>query len=399
MPNNPAPQTYHPLEVLKVFLLLGLTAFGGPMAHIGYFRAECVEKRRWLSDQAFADLVALCQFLPGPSSSQLGVLLGLQRGGYLGALLAWLAFTLPSAFLLMGFAYFLIAVPDANNASWVHGLKVVTVAIVAHAVFGMAKNLCPDWPRRALALIAAILCISLPIMWAQPLALVLCALIAWRFLAVKELGAVSMMHFPVSKSGSIILLILFMFLFAAFVLAQSVMPSATTHLLIGFYQSGALVFGGGHVMLPLLQGVAEHSNAITTENFLAGYGAAQAIPGPLFSFAAFLGVVADWPLQGLIGGLLLLVLIFLPGILLLLAVLPFWQALRGVPAVQKALAGINAAVVGMLLAALYHPVISSAIFSWQDAVLAIACFLLLQWGRVSAIWIVLMAALLGGLLL
>lgn len=393
MPNK--QQKSPALEVFLTFLRLGLSAFGGPMAHIGYFRTECVEKRGWLNDQQFADYLALCQFLPGPSSSQLGFLLGMQRAGFLGAVLAFLAFTLPSAAILIGLALFFQHDQSLTDAGWVHGLKVVTVAVVAHAVLGMAQQLTPDWPRRFLALLAMGICVLLPITFGQPLALLVCAFIAWRFLRNPQLNNSNSFSLPVSTGqahGSLILLLLLSlgFFFIAFLV-----PTVTSQLLAGFYQTGILVFGGGHVMLPLLQGVAESTQAIAINDFLAGYGAAQAIPGPLFTFAAYLGVVADWPLQGITGGLLLLVVIFLPGLLLLIGILPYWQRLQKVESVQWAMAGINAAVVGLLAAALYNPIITAAIFSWMDALLALLCFMLLRFSRFSPIWVVMLAALLG----
>ncbi|NMG66202.1 chromate efflux transporter [Azoarcus indigens] len=382
-------------RIFLLFLRLGLTSFGGPVAHLGYFRTEFVDRRRWLDDRSYAELLALCQFLPGPASSQVGMALGLGRAGLGGALAAWAGFTLPSALALILFAYGLTEYRSLADAGWVHGLKVVAVAVVAQAVWGMAKTLCPDRPRVALALLAALLTLLLPSAWTQLAAIAATGLAGrwWLRLALPAAAhpaphAVSS-RLGVTALGVLVLLLLGLPLWA------SASASSSAALIDGVFRAGALVFGGGHVVLPLLQSATAAAGVVGNADFLAGYGAAQAVPGPLFSFAAFLGAVADWPLQGWRGGLVLLAVIFLPALLVLLAALPFWERLRRRRHVQAALAGINAGVVGILLAALYDPVWTSAIHTRTDFALALACFGLLVPGRVPPVAVVGLAALAG----
>lgn len=389
-----APQRGSPLEVLWAFLRLGLSSFGGPVAHIGYFEAEFVRRRRWLGAAAYADLVALCQFLPGPSSSQVGMALGLQRAGLAGGLCAWVGFTLPSALLLIAFAYGIAGHAALAASGAVHGLKVVAVAIVAQAVWSMARTLCPDRPRAALAILAALLTLALPSALGQVGAIAAAGLLGWRGLALPPSPAAPPAGGSasrVSRTIGIAALALFALLLFGLPLVAQATGSPLWALVDGFFRAGALVFGGGHVVLPLLQAVVVPSGAVGQAEFLAGYGLAQAMPGPLFSFAAYLGAVA----QGWSGGLLLLAAVFAPGLLLVLGALPFWERWRQLPALRAALAGINAGVVGLLLSALYDPVWTSAIHNRADFGLALAAFGLLVYGRVSPVAVVALGAAAG----
>ena len=384
-----------PVEVFLAFLRLGLTSFGGPIAHLGYFRAEFVERRRWLDDQRYSDLVALCQFLPGPTSSQVGMALGLGRAGWLGSLAAWCGFTLPSAVALIVFAFGVSRWDSVASSGAVHGLKVVAVAVVAQAVWGMSKTLCPDRLRGGLAATACLLVLSVPTAVGQIAAIALGGLVGLLGVDANELPPAERLGHRVGTKSAATLLVLFAVLLVLLPIAASVsglMPLAAISV---FYKAGALVFGGGHVVLPLLQAGVVPPGWVSNDAFLAGYGAAQAVPGPLFTFAAYLGAAMPAPLGGWSGGLVLLVAIFLPAFLLVMGVLPFWDALRQRRSVQRALAGINAAVVGVLAAALYDPVWTSSIRNRADFALALAAFGLLVFGRVSPVLVVLAAAL-GG---
>jgi len=391
------------VEVFLVFLKLGLTSFGGPVAHLGYFRTEFVERRHWLSDARYAELVALCQFLPGPASSQVGFALGLQRAGWLGALAAWAGFTLPSALVLIAFAWGVLQHGDWVDAGWVHGLKLAAVAVVAHAVWGMSRNLCPDGSRRLLALAVAALVLWWPGAGTQVLAIALGAA-AWLLLhhrgqapAAQPPAASPHLDGPggedanPSRTRATALLVLFAILLLALPLAAAHLDTPGLAAVSAFYQAGALVFGGGHVVLPLLQAAVVAPGWVEQPVFVAGYGAAQAVPGPLFTFAAYLGAVMQPQVTGLgplAGGLLMLVAVFLPGLLLVAGALPFWATLRAYPLAQGALAGANAAVVGVLGAALVHPVASGSIRGVLDAVLvAVALWLLmrLRWSPLSVV--------------
>ncbi len=385
-------------EVLLAFLKLGLTSFGGPVAHLGYFRTEFVDRRRWLDDRSYSDLVALCQFLPGPASSQVGMALGMQRAGWPGALAAWSGFTLPSALALIAFAYGIAQFSGLAASGAVHGLKVVAVAVVAQAVWGMAGSLCPDKPRAALAVLAALLTLVLPSAVGQVGAIVVSGLIGWRLLKLPHQEPVPHIGYGVSRRTGVLLLAIFFGLLLGLPLAQWLMPSATLGLVEGFYRAGALVFGGGHVVLPLLQSSVVPAGLVGNADFLAGYGAAQAVPGPLFTFAAYLGAVMDGPLMGWMGGLVMLVVIFVPAALLVLGALPFWDALRQRDAVRSAMAGVNAAVVGLLLSALYDPVWTSAIHGRADFGLGLAAFGLLVYARVSPVIVVVLGAAAGWVL-
>ena len=368
-------------EVLAVFTRLGLTSFGGPVAHLGYFRAECVARRRWLDDAAYADLVALCQFLPGPASSQVGIGLGYRRAGLPGAFAAWLGFTLPSAIALASFAFGVRAVGALEGAAWLHGLKIVAVAVVAHAVWGMAIKLTPDAPRITVALLAAMIAL----VWSGALAQV--AIIAggavlgltWLPKPAEDAGARRAEAAPagVSRRAGAVLLALFAALLVALPLVREATASQPIAVADAFYRTGALVFGGGHVVLPLIQAEVVPAGWIDDATFIAGYGAAQAVPGPLFTFAAFLGASMAPGAAGVGYAALALGAVFVPSFLLLLGVLPFWEGLRRRRAVRRALLGVNAAVVGLLLAALYDPVWTAAVAGPRDAALVLAAYLAL----------------------
>ncbi len=382
-------------EVFSVFLRLGLTSFGGPVAHLSYFRAELVERRKWLDEKAYADIVALCQFLPGPASSQVGIVLGMMRAGLLGGLAAWAGFTLPSALALILFAYGLGRIGDMSHVAWLHGLKIVAVAVVAQAVWGMAKNLCPDRERASFAVAAAVLTLTFPSAGGQIGAILAGGLAGWRFLPAAAVdGAHRPLLIPMSRTRAAVAAAAFAILLVGLPLLATASSSHALALFASFYRSGSLVFGGGHVVLPLLQQAVVPQGWIGNDAFLAGYGAAQAVPGPLFAFAAYLGATMKDAPNGLLGGLLCLVAIYLPSFLLLVAALPFWDALRHRADVRSALKGVNAAVVGLLLAALYDPVWTSAIFSRADFALGIVAFLLLTLWKTPP-WLVVMLGALG----
>jgi chromate transporter len=377
-----------PLEVLRVFLKLGLTSFGGPVAHLGYFRREFVERRGWLDERAYADVVTLAQFLPGPASSQTGFAIGLMRAGYLGGLAAWTGFTLPSAIALTLFAYGEGALKGPVGDGLMHGLKLVAVAIVAQAVLGMARTLCPDRRRATIAALALILTAFAPTGWAQ-IAVILLGAVAGFLVCPHEVDVAIAAAAPVSRRMGIA----FAGLYAA-LLALSFAPlSAGAAALAGaFYRSGALVFGGGHVVLPLLRAAAVDPGWVSDSAFLAGYGAAQAVPGPLFTFAAYLGAVANIPPGGLAGAALALVSIFAPGLLLMMAAVVFWPELRARSDARAAMAGVNAAVVGLLASALYDPVWTSAVRGLPDFAVAAAGFVALIVWRAPPLLVVVATA-------
>jgi len=379
-------------EVFLVFSRLGLTSFGGPVAHLGYFRAEFVERRKWLGEGAYADIVALCQFLPGPASSQVSMALGILRAGLPGAFAAWLGFTTPSAVALALFAYGVGAIGDLASAPWLHGLKIVAVAVVAQAVWGMARALAPDRARASLAVAAALLVLAVPTVVGQLGAIALGGLIGWRFLR----GAATPGHaiaVSIGKTTAVAALVLFFALLIALPPIAAALGDPALRLFDSFYRSGSLVFGGGHVVLPLLQAEVVPPGWVTNDAFLAGYGAAQAVPGPLFTFAAYLGTVMGPAPHGWAGGAICLAAIFLPSFLLVVGALPFWERLRGRAAVQSALKGVNAAVVGLLLAALYNPVWTSAIFAPADFAIGLAAFLLLMFWKAPPWAVVILGAL------
>jgi chromate transporter len=379
-------------EVFAAFLKLGLTSFGGPVAHLGYFRDEIVVRRKWIDETGYGDLVTLCQFLPGPASSQVGFALGLMRGGPLGALAAWAAFTLPSAIILIIFAVAATALDNPLGQGLLHGLKLVAVAVVAQAVWGMAKSLTPDRPRIGIGLIAVVAVIFGGI-FGQLAAIAVGGLLGLVLCRAAAQQSGELVAFGVSKSvGIVCLLAFFVLLFVMPVLAGA-SNSQGLNQFDAFYRSGSLVFGGGHVVLPLLEAEVVRPGWVSDSSFLAGYGLAQAVPGPLFTFAAYLGAVMSPAPNGILGAAICLAAIFLPGFLLLVGALPFWGSLNRLPLAQAAMRGANAAVVGVLGAALYHPVWTSAVLTQIDFLLAITGFLLLVIWRTSPwIVVVLMAA-------
>jgi chromate transporter len=382
-------------EVLLVFLRLGLTSFGGPVAHLGYFHAEFVERRRWLAEDTYADLVALCQFLPGPASSQVGIAIGLLRAGYAGALAAWSGFTLPSAIALVLFAYGIGALGSTAGAGWLHGLKIAAVAVVAQAVLGMMRSLAPDRERASLAVAAAVLVIAVPSAWAQIVAIVIGGLVGVTLLRAPPSTDSAILPLTVSRTAGAACLVVFTVLLGLLPILATTFPNHTLALVDAFYRAGSLVFGGGHVVLPLLQASVVPPGWVGNDTFLAGYGAAQAVPGPLFTFSAYLGAAAGPPPNGWLGGAICLLAVFLPSFLLVIGALPFWDAFRRRPQAQATLRGINAAVVGLLIAALYQPVWISGIARPIDFAVAAAAFLLLFMWQAPP-WLVVMLCALAG---
>jgi chromate transporter len=381
--------------VLAVFFRLGLTSFGGPVAHLGYFRDEFVVRRRWLDDRTYADLVALCQFLPGPASSQVGIAIGLSRAGYPGALAAWTGFTLPSAIALVAFAYGVIAVGDVSDAGWLHGLKVAAVAVVAQAVLGMVRSLTPDRERATMAVIAAAIVFAVPGAWGQVGAIILGGIAGVLLLRTGAQTNHTSLPLNVTRATGMIMLLVFFALLIGLPLLAAVTNSQGVKLFDAFYRAGSLVFGGGHVVLPLLQASVVPPGWVTNDAFLAGYGAAQAVPGPLFTFSAYLGAMMGPQPNGWLGAIICLAAVFLPSFLLVVGALPFWEELRRRTAAQAALRGVNAAVVGLLLAALYTPVWTSGITNAADFALGSAAFLLLLTWKTPP-WLVVALSAAGG---
>ncbi|WBU61113.1 chromate efflux transporter [Paracoccus albus] len=382
-----------PAEVLFAFLKLGLTSFGGPIAHLGYFRDEFVTRRRWLHDDSYAELVALCQFLPGPASSQVGFALGLSRAGWLGAMAAFVAFTLPSAIILLVFALTSAAVSGPIGTGALNGLKIVAVAIVAQAVLGMARNLCPDRQRASIAVAAVAMIAFLPGATGMIGAIIIGGLAGLVWCKAKAGPAADRLSIPVTRSQGILSLTCFLVLLVFLPLLHQL--SQSWAVADSFFRAGALVFGGGHVVLPLLEAEVVAPGWVSADQFLAGYGAAQAVPGPLFTFAAYLGALLEPGPNGMAGATLALLSLFLPGFLILIAVLPFWGTLRQRQDISSAIQGANAAVVGILAAALYDPVFTSAVGDMRDFALALACFVsLVAWKAPS--WLVVILAAAGG---
>jgi chromate transporter len=383
------------LEVFLVFLKLGLTSFGGPIAHLGYFHDDLVVRRKWLAERAYADLVALSQFLPGPASSKVGIAIGLSRAGYTGALAAWAGFTLPSALALTLFAFGVGALKDVLGSGWLHGLKVAAVAVVAQAVLSMMRSLAPDRERATLAVAAAALVLAVPSAFGQIGAILLGGLAGVTVLrTTAPTDHVAMSH-AVSRTAATAALVLFFAILLGLPLVVAAYPSHALALFETFYRAGSLVFGGGHVVLPLLQASVVPPGWVSNDAFLAGYGAAQAVPGPLFTFSAYLGAVMGPAPNGWLGAALCLVAMFLPAFLLVIGPLPFWDDLRRQPWAQSALRGVNAAVVGLLLAALYNPVWTAGITSAADFALACAAFLLLFMWKTPP-WAVVVLCAAGG---
>ena len=382
------------LEVLWVSSRLGLTSFGGPIAHLGYFHEEYVRRRKWIDEQSYADLVALCQFLPGPASSQVSIAIGILRARFLGAIAAWIGFTLPSALALIAFAFGIGAFAGASDAGWLHGLKVVAVAVVAQAVWGMARSLCPDRERATIAILAAIFTLAWPSAIGQLSSIVIAGLIGALIFPGPTSASPSQMRFPIGKKAGIAAWVIFFALLLGLPIYRQMAPSHALEVFDSFFRVGSLVFGGGHVVLPLLQTEVVRPGWVTNEQFVAGYGATQAVPGPLFTFAAYLGAVMSSEPNGWSGAFLALAAIFLPSFLLVTGALPFWDLLRSVRIFQSALKGINAAVVGLLLAALYNPVWTSAIYSPADFSLGLLAFAFLMFWKLPP-WLVVVLTALG----
>ncbi|QGQ96523.1 chromate transporter [Paenibacillus psychroresistens] len=391
--NPPASKFKKLLEIWIVSTKLGLTSFGGPIAHLGYFHNEYIRKRKWMDEASYSELVALCQLLPGPASSQVGIGIGLIRAGFWGGIIAWIGFTLPSVILLVLFAYLLKGL-DISNTGWIHGLKIVAVAIVAQAILSMGQKLAPDKTRASFAIIAA----SIILLWQTAFSQVLVIIIAgglglWLFRKTKIVEAPSI-RVPISRKAAIACLIAFVGLLIGLPLMSGIISNGWLALFDSFYRSGSLVFGGGHVVLPLLEREVVPTGWVSESDFLSGYGAAQAVPGPLFTFAAYLGTMA----KGVFGAVIATIAIFIPAFLLIIGALPFWNSIRRNAHVQAALIGINASVVGILLAALYNPLWTTAIKMPADYALAAILFVMLVFWKLPP-WVVVLAGLAGGVLL
>ncbi len=382
-------------EIFLVAGRLGLTSFGGPIAHIGYFREEYVVRRKWLDEGTFAELIALCQFLPGPASSQLGMAVGIKRGGLLGGFAAWLGFTLPSALALILFAYGVQALGAQESADWLHGLKIVAVAVVALALWGMGRTLTPDRTRITIAVVAAAALLLSGGLAAQLVVIAGGAVLGLILLKPPEPRTDGDTVSDGGTRSAAVLLIAFLVLLAVLPLASRLTESLAIDVVDSFYRTGSLVFGGGHVVLPLIEAEVVPPGWVTSDEFLAGYGAAQAVPGPLFTFSAFLGASVNGLTPAWGGGLLALAAIFAPSFLLVPGVLPFWERLRGVARVRQALMGVNAAVVGLLLAALYDPLWTSAIGTPADFAVAAAAFALLAFWKAPP-WLVVVVTAIAG---
>jgi chromate transporter len=390
----PAPRGTF-LEVLGVFTKLGLTSFGGPVAHLGYFRQEIVVRRKWLDEAAYADLIVLCQFLPGPSSSQMGIALGITRAGLSGGLGAWLGFTLPSAIALTLFAYATMLLKGSILTSTLQSLLIVAVAVVAQAVWGMGTTLCPDRPRATMALAAAVTILLWPTTIGQIAVIVLAGLFGWRFLRGTLEGKVASLPPLLPRRLAIVGWALFVGLLLGLPVLRQATHSQPIALFDTFFRVGSLVFGGGHVVLPLLQREVVPVGWVSNDQFITGYAAAQAVPGPLFTFAAYLGAVSKSAPNGWLGAAIALVAIFLPSFLFVIGILPFWNRLRSIEPIQAAFRGVNAAVVGILLAALYQPVWTSAIHTPLDFARSLFAFGLLIIWKVPPWAVVLLSVLIG----
>lgn len=377
-------------EILKASTKLGLTSFGGPAAHIGYFRDEYVTKRKWLDDKAYADLVALCQFLPGPASSQVGISIGMLRGGIFGGFLSWFGFTMPSVILLMLFA--LIVTNGSFDSGWIQGLKIVAVAVVAHALLGMGKSLAPDRQRIAIAVGAAIIILLIPTTWAQIGVIVLAGIVGYAIYRKDKAPDPVKLVLSFGKKTGLAAWAIFATLLIGLPLIRPFIESTSFAIFDIFYRVGSIVFGGGHVVLPMLEREVV-PDWMTPDTFIAGYGAAQAVPGPLFTLASYLGQL----MNGGWGLVIAVVAMFLPSFLLVIGTLPFWSIIRTKSGVQAALKGVNASVVGILLAALYDPVFTSGIRGPVDFAIAITAFAMLVYFKLAPWIVVLVTAVLGAI--
>jgi len=381
------------LEILIVSTRLGFTSFGGPIAHLGYFHEEYIRRRKWMDEKSYADLVALCQFLPGPASSQVGIGIGVMRAGVLGGITSFIGFTLPSVLALIIFALILQGF-DVADAGWIHGLKIVAVAVVAHAILGMAQKLTPDLKRKTIALFALVGTLLWQTAFTQVGVIIIAAFVGFLLYKDHTESEESRVEFPISKGFAIVCLSLFFGLLILLPILREMTSISWIAMFDSFYRSGSLVFGGGHVVLPLLEREFVPTGWLSEEAFLAGYGAAQAVPGPLFTFAAYLGAV----INGWQGGLIATVAIFLPAFLLILGTLPFWDTLRRNPKIKGALLGVNAAVVGILISAFYHPIWTSSILAPIDFAFAAVLFSMLVYWKLPP-WIIVLTGALGGLLI
>ncbi len=381
------------LEILFVSTRLGLTSFGGPTAHLGYFYDEYVRRRKWMDEKSYADLVALAQFLPGPASSQVGIGIGVMRAGVVGGIVSFIGFTLPSVIALILFALLLTEF-DIGNAGWIHGLKIVAVVVVAHAILGMSKNLTPDLKRKAIALFALVGTLLWQTAFTQVGVILIAAFFGFLLYKQHNENDKASSQFPIAKSVSAVCLLLFFGLLFLLPIIREFTGSYWVAMFDSFYRSGSLVFGGGHVVLPLLEQELVPNGWISEEAFLAGYGATQAVPGPLFTFAAYLGAV----MKGWQGGLVATIAVFLPAFLLILGALPFWDALRNNPKIKGAIMGVNAAVVGILISALYNPIWTSSILAPADFALAAILFSMLVYWKLPP-WMIVVSGAIGGTLL
>lgn len=381
------------IEVFGASAKLGLTSFGGPIAHLGYFHNEYIRRRKWMDERSYAELVALCQFLPGPASSQVGIGAGIVRAGWLGGLAAWLGFTLPSILALVAFA-FLIKSYDIGFMGWIHGLKIVAVAVVAHAVLGMGQKLAPDRDRATIAVMAATIMLFWQTAYSQIIIIAAAGLIGLWLYRKKAAEAAPILNISISRSIAVACLVLFFMLLIALPLLRQASDLEWLAMFDSFYRTGSLVFGGGHVVLPLLEHEIVSAGWVSKEDFLTGYGAAQAVPGPLFTFASYLGTVSG----GLSGAIIATTAIFLPAYLLVAGALPFWNVLRNNPKIQGMLVGINAAVVGILLAALYDPLWMTAIMEPGDFALAAILFVMLAIWKLPS-WLIVVTGSAGGIML
>lgn len=380
------------IEIFLVSTRLGLTSFGGPTAHLGYFHEEYVRRRKWMDEKSYADLVALCQFLPGPSSSQVGIGIGIIRAGILGGITSFIGFTFPSVVVLIAFALLMTGF-DVGNSGWIHGLKIVAVAIVAHAIIGMAESLTPDLKRKAIAIVALIVAVLWQTAFSQVAVIIIAAVIGYLWLKRDNDGTEAQSRFLISKRVGAVCLLLFFGLLVALPLLKESTGSYWLAMFDSFYRSGSFVFGGGHVVLPLLEKEFVPAGWVSEEAFLAGYGVTQAVPGPLFTFAAYIGTV----MNGWQGGLVATVAIFLPAFLLVIGALPFWDQLRNHPKITGAIMGVNAAVIGILIAALYTPIWTSSILEAKDFGLAVILFSMLAYWKLPP-WIVVVIGAVAGLL-
>lgn len=391
--SNPKPKLKSLLEILFVSTRLGLTSFGGPTAHLGYFHEEYVRRRKWLDEKSYADLVALCQFLPGPASSQVGIGIGVMRAGILGGITSFIGFTLPSVIALIIFAL-VFAESNIANAGWIHGLKIVAVAIVAHAIIGMAKSLTPDIKRKTIALFALLATLLWQTAFTQIGVILIAAFIGFLLFKQRDEVEIAPSSVVISKRIAVICLLVFFGLLLILPIAREVTGSYWIALFDSFYRSGSFVFGGGHVVLPLLERELVPNGWLTEQAFLAGYGATQAVPGPLFTFAAYLGTV----MNGWIGGIVATIAIFLPAFLLILGALPFWDQLRTNPKVTGAIMGVNAAVIGILISALYFPIWTSSILATKDFALAAILFSMLAYWKLPP-WVIVVVGAVGGVII